>query len=163
MDDCAVRDEIVVLMRDGKNFVEHDRLSISELRNTLPIVGDRLTLHIDDVEGHAAYRVLDRYLVDLRSCTDTGEDATFWVLVVDQFDEDHSDEFDDIVRAIYRQDFATVWRGESVTPVPAASPKKIDRTNRDPEYWTFERKELLRKEREARLEAQMATDSRINK
>jgi len=61
------------------------------------------------------------------------------VLVVDQHDEDHSDEFDDIVRAIHRADFATIWKGGIIAPTPAAIPEKLDAANRDPAYWTFKR------------------------
>ena len=39
----------------------------------------------------------------------------------------------------------------------------LDRNNRDPEYWTFERKEILRKEREARLAAIRAREERERK
>jgi hypothetical protein len=152
MEEYSIRDEIVVLMRDGNDFVAHDRLSLSELKNVLPNIGDRLTLHIDDA-GHAVYRIEARYLIDLRSSTDAGEDARFWVLVVDQHDEDHSDEFDDIVRAIHRADFATIWKGVAIAPTPAAIPEKLDYANRDPAYWTPERKRRLQKEREARLAA----------
>lgn len=122
MEEHSIRDKIVVLMRDGNSFVDLDRLSLSDLKNVLPNIGDRLTLHIDD-EGHAVYRIESRYLIDLRSSTDAGADALFWVLVVDQYDEDHSDEFDDIVRAIHREDFATIWKGEAVSPALAAIPE----------------------------------------
>ncbi|TIN98300.1 MAG: hypothetical protein E5Y03_25055 [Mesorhizobium sp.] len=154
MDDCAVRDEIVVLMRHGNDFVDHDRLSLSELKNVLPCIGDRLSLHVDE-EGHAVYRIEARYLIDLRSSTDAREDARFWALVVDQFDEDHSDKFDDIVRAIYSEDFATIWKGSAISPAsrPIETAETVDRSNRDFAYWTFERKEILRREREARLAA----------
>lgn len=86
MEEYSIRDEIVVLMRDGNDFVDHDRLSLSDLKNVLSNIGDRLTLHIDDA-GHAVYRIEARYLIDLRSSTDAGEDARFWVLVVDQHDK----------------------------------------------------------------------------
>lgn len=153
MDEESIRDEIVVLMRSGDGFVDNDhRLSLADLRNTVPIIGDRLSLHLEE-EGLAVYRVLDRYLVDLRFSSDGGNDALFWVLVVDQFDEDHSHEFDQLVRAIYREEFATSWRREAIPSAPVQTAETLDRTNRDPAYWTFERKEILRKEREARLAA----------
>lgn len=39
----------------------------------------------------------------------------------------------------------------------------LDRENRDPAYWTFERKEILRKEREARLAAIRAEEEAAKK
>ncbi|WP_146149005.1 hypothetical protein [Pseudaminobacter soli (ex Li et al. 2025)] len=81
------------------------------------------------------------------------------MLVVDQHDEDHSDEFDDIVRAIHRADFATIWKGGVIASTPAAISEKLDYANRDPEYWTQERKRRLQKEREARLAAIRAEEA----
>lgn len=148
-----ILDDIVVLLRAGGKLVDHDRLRLSELRQTLPGVGDRLTLHVDD-EGIAIYRVADRYLVDLNSTFDANGDARFWVLVVVQDDDDNFvEEIDDMVRAIYRADFASVWTQQQVPQTTGETVKDLDRKNRDPAYWTFERKELLRLKREARLAA----------
>jgi hypothetical protein len=91
----------------------------------------------------------------------------FWVLVVRQIDEDHLFNLDDLIRGIHRYGFGNTWRGEpyplQATEVPIREtepPTDLDRKNRDPEYWTFERKELLRQEREARLAAMKAREAK---
>jgi hypothetical protein len=148
----TIRDEIVVLMRSGDGYFDHDRLSLSRLKDIVPAIGDRLTLHVED-EGIATYQVEQRYLIDLRGSDDAHEDACFWTLVVDQIHEEHFFELDRVVRAIYREDFDTTWNGEAIPLSPIDPADELDRDNHDPEYWTFERKEILRKEREARLAA----------
>lgn len=150
MNEWVVRDEIVVLMRDGKGYFDHDRLSLSYLNNVVPIIGDRLTLHLLE-DGLAVYQVINRYLVDMRP--DDADPCGFWVLVVDQIDEDHFFELDDILRRIHREEFDVFLPGRPIPPAPIETAETLDRSNRDPEYWTFERKEILRKEREARLAA----------
>lgn len=167
MTECTIRDEVVVLMKSGDGYFDHDRLSLQYLKNIVPSIGDRLTLHLDD-EGLAVYLVEQRYLVDV-TYTDIGrEDGCFWVLVVEQHNEDHSPEFDDIVRAIYREDFDKTWKNKAIDPATAAPPvyepvappklpksKRISHKMKDPQFWTPERKEAMRKKREARL-ARMA-------
>lgn len=151
MTEEKVLDKIVVLMRDGDGYFDHDRLSLSCLNNVVPIIGDRLTLHLGS-DGLGVYQVINRYLTDLRP--DDAEGGRFWVLIVDQIHEDQFFKLDDLLRAIYREEFDGVW--PTSTRFPHRSLKtaeNLDRSNRDPAYWTQERKELLRKEREARLAA----------
>ncbi|NVD41320.1 hypothetical protein HT585_20805 [Ensifer sp. HO-A22] len=160
MVDETVRDEIVVLMRSGDGYFDHDRLSLRHLKNVVPSIGDRLTLHLDD-EGLGVYQVEQRYLADLRLVDNGGDDGCFWVLVVDQFHEDHFCELDLTVRAIYREDFHRTWKGavipaappqyEPVPPPDLPKSKRISHKMKDPAYWTPERKETMRKKREARL------------
>ncbi len=155
-----MRDDIVVLMRSGDGYFDHDRLSLRHLKNVVPSIGDRHTLHLDD-EGLAVYRVEQRYLVDLRFADDGGDDSCFWALVVEQYPEDHSSEFDLTVRAIYRADFHKTWKGAAIAaapprhdPIPPPDlpkSKRISHKMKDPSYWTPERKETMRKKREARL------------
>ncbi|NGN45350.1 hypothetical protein G6N74_30370 [Mesorhizobium sp. CGMCC 1.15528] len=104
----GIRDEIVVLMKDGDGYFDHDRLSLRYLKNVVPCIGDRLTLHLED-EGLGVYQVINRYLVDLRP--DDYEECGFWALVVDQIHEDHFFELDSAVRKIQREDFDVVWLG----------------------------------------------------
>ncbi|RJT32817.1 hypothetical protein D3227_25815 [Mesorhizobium waimense] len=144
MNDDTVRDEIVVLMRSGDGYFDHDRLSLKRLKNVVPCIGDRLTLHLED-EGLAVYQVENRYLVDLRP---DDEDCGFWVLIVDQIHEDHFYKLDEAVRRIHREGFQVVWLSEPLEVGPIDTAETLDRSNRDPSYWTFERKEILRKERE---------------
>lgn len=150
MTEDKIRDEVVVLMRDGQGYFDHDRLSLSHLHHAVPIIGDRLTLHLGG-DGLAVYQVINRYLVDMSP--DDAESGRFWVLIVDQIHDDHFFAMDDLLRAIYREGFNGVWPGYEF-PLPIVeTAETLDRSNRDPAYWTFERKEILRKEREARLAA----------
>lgn len=163
----TVRDEIVVLMRSADGYFDHDRMSLAHLRNVVPAIGDRLTLHLED-EGLAVYQVQQRYLVDLRLADNGKDDSCFWVLVVDQFHEDHFHELDLAVRAIHREDFARTWKNAAIPPAPprydpVAPPnlpksKRISDKMKGPAYWTPERKEAMRKKREARLARMKALD-----
>ncbi len=124
-----MRDDIVVLMRSGNGYFDHDRLSLRHLKNIVPSIGDRLTLHLDD-EGLAVYRVEQRYLVDLRFADDGRDDSCFWALVVEQYPEDHSSEFDLTVRAIHRAEFHDLERCSNPSCTasirrPTARPPKI--------------------------------------
>ncbi|YBV97129.1 hypothetical protein M1D80_09595 [Phyllobacteriaceae bacterium JZ32] len=160
MDD-AIRDEIVVLMRSGDGYFDHDRLSLKQLQNSVPVIGDRLTLHPVD-EGLAVYQVEQRYLVDMRP--DVGDDCRFWVLVVDQIDEDHFLKLDDALRHIHREEFDVVWlQMPPSEPTSVETVDDLDRNNRDPAYWTPKRKEILRQEREARLAMIRAEEERGRK
>ena len=142
----TVRDEVVLLVRDDDTYFDHGRLSLSYLKNILPAVGDNLTLHPDEV-GVGACRVQERYLVDLTP-TDGGEAyASFWVLIVEEVEGEHLFELDRAVHSIYKEEFGIVWLGD---PLPTLA-DTLDRTYRDPAYWTPARKEILQKEREARL------------
>jgi len=160
-----MRDEIVLLMRDGDKYFDHGRLSLSYLKNVVPCVGDFLTLHVEE-EGLGVWRVERRYLADLTLTSNGDVAASFWVLVVEEIDENFGDHFFDLdraVRRIHHDDFNIVWLGEPLFTSPIETAETLDRTNRDPEYWTFERKEILRKEREARLAAISENRSREKK
>ncbi|WP_421579765.1 hypothetical protein [Shinella sp. M31] len=161
MTEPTIRDEVVVLMKDGDGYFDHDRLSLKCLMNIVPAIGDRLSLHLGD-EGLGVYLVEERYLVDLND--NDREDGCFWVLVVDQHPDDHSFEFDAVVRAIYRENFDKTWKNKAIVPAlvgpavydpvpPPSLPKskRVSHKMKDPAFWTPERKEAMRKKREARL------------
>lgn len=172
MVDDTIRDEIVLLMRSGDGYFDYDRLSLRHLRNVVPSIGDRLTFHAED-EGLGVYQVEQRYLVDLRFADDGGDDGCFWVVIVDQFHEDHFCELDLTVRAIYRADFDRTWKGAAIAAAPpqyepAPPPalpksKRISHKMKDPAFWTPERKEAMRKKREARLARTRALEEREKK
>lgn len=143
----TVRDEVVLLVRDGDEYFDHGRLSLSYLKNIVPTVGDHLTLHPDEV-GIGACRVQARYLADLTPTDGGGPYASFWILVVEEVEGEHLFELDRIVQRIYKAEFNIIPHGEP----PSALGDTLDRSNRDPDYWTFERKE--REARRAGMQSQ---------
>lgn len=144
-----MRDEIVLLVRDGDDYFDFGRLSRTHLDNVIPVIGDTLTEHIAEA-GIGMCRVVDRFLADFRSEEGAHDPLTCWVLVVEQPDEceDHFFGLDKVLQRIREANFSMVSMPNQFT---AETLETLDRDNRDPAYWTFERKEILRKEREARL------------
>ncbi len=150
-----LRDEIILLQRFGDEYCDFGRLSLSSLRNIVPAVGDTLTDHIFET-GVGASRVVDRYLADFWSEEDVHPRCRCWVLVVEQLEDlgSHFFELDTILRRVREANFGVVpFHSEEIELI-----SDLDRDNRDPAYWTPARKEMLRKEREARLAAIRAAE-----
>lgn len=80
-----------------------------------------------------------------------------WFLVVKEIEPDF--DLDDSLMLVYEEHFRWLFG----SPMSAQPAETLDRSNRDPAYWTFERKELLRKEREARLAALKTSDGERSK
>lgn len=140
----TIRDEIVLLIRDGDEYFYHGQLSLKYLQGIIPTIGDHLTLHPVGM-GVGASRVVERHLAELVPADGGKSYSSFWLLVVEEVEGEHLFDLDRIVNSIFKEDFG----GQ----VPSPTADSLDRSNRDPAYWTFERKELLRQEREARLAA----------
>jgi len=155
-----LRDEIVLLQRFDDEYCDFGRLSLTSLRNVVPAVGDTLTDHVFET-GVGVSRVVDRFLADFWSEEDVHPRCRCWVLVVEQPEEidNHFFGLDSILRRMREADFGYVPPDNEGFEIV----DDLDRNNRDPEYWTFERKEILRKEREARLAAIRAREERERK
>lgn len=120
----------------------------------IPSPGDTIVVGEGEF-GNRIFRVLDRYFV-----THLGLDRG-WALFVEQLEDDR--DLDELARqwaedtklfneASDNLDDDGGTAKERIWP-PIETAETLDRDNRDPAYWTFERKEILRKEREARLAA----------
>lgn len=157
MPHCVMRDEIVLLVRDGDDYFDFGRMSRSHLDNVIPVIGDTLTEHITEM-GVGMCRVVDRFLADFRSEEGEHDDLTCWVLVVEQPDdcEDHFFGLDKVLQRIREENFSMVFTPNHIT-IEAA--EALDYASRDPAYWTPERKRRLQKEREARLAAIRAEEA----
>ncbi|MBB6013463.1 hypothetical protein HNR59_002852 [Aquamicrobium lusatiense] len=116
----------------------------------IPIPGDTIVTCPGSV-ALVSYRVIDRYFITdgffdrgwallverVAKAPDLAELGRQWVEDTKFFNE-------------LQDEDPNQWKGGWI------SPEKLDRSNRDPAYWTFERKELLRQEREARVAAMSA-------
>ncbi|MBZ9904777.1 hypothetical protein LB557_01985 [Mesorhizobium sp. BR115XR7A] len=146
-----VADSVILLERgnDGK-FSLRDTIPLESFRNTVPVFGDRIALLIDGA-GTSIVEVVERYFLDYIEEA-TNNELLVWLLIVKEVEPDYRDDLDESLMEIYKADLR-LWL--SVEPSRVTHPTEtladLDRTNRDPAYWTFERKEMLRKEREQRL------------
>lgn len=144
-----ISDKVMVLERgsDGKHACT-DALSMAQLNNHVPGYGDRISLLLDQ-GGLLLREVVGRYFLEYHE-EGTGHTVWTWFLVVKEIEPDF--DLDDTLMEVYEEHFR--WRfGYATSPAPIETAETLDRSNRDPAYWTFERKEILRKEREARLAA----------
>lgn len=150
-------DEVILMEREGGKFYECYTLSLAAMGGVVPVIGDRLTVH-PPYGGLAAYDVVARFLSEMIPSANPEDRAVVmsWVLVVEPIDLENEKEwselldFDRVIRGMH--DVAVTYIGETV--------HELDRSNRDPAYWTKERKELLRQEREARLAEIKAVERR---
>lgn len=94
--------------------------------------------------GLAAYEVTDRIHTTIPSRNIEEPDFSTWTLLVDEILSEELFEYDKIIREIHFGVYEPLVALEETID-------DLDRSNRDPAYWTKERKELLRQEREARL------------
>jgi hypothetical protein len=140
----AIDDVVIVLREDGK-YYDQDHLYLSELGNVLPNIGDTWTVH-PPFGGVAAYRVVERYLSMIDN-TEPQNNSRAWVLVVEQIEGQSVFEFDSVILRIFDAQVSN----KNLAKIDAL--EDLDRTNRDPDYWTAERKKLLREERESRIAA----------
>lgn len=148
-------DEVIVLLRESGKYHDHDRLYLSLMHNILPSFGDRLTWHIDEEDGLATYEVVERYCSRL-IIDNFGNEGSYWVLVVEQIHNEALERFDIAMRQIHSEEYQRrqpKGGGAEVERLGEWKRETLDRNNRDPEYWTKERKQILQKEREARLAA----------
>lgn len=138
--DCDVR---VYRRHEDGGFELVTTVSIGYLGGSLPNVGDVLALW----DRANWLEVVSRHFV-VHSQADRG-----WALIGIPVGRDRK------TKLIFDQwgqdtrDFA-VFEDEEVVQ----SALDLDRTNRDPDYWTVERKEILRLEREARVAAIKAAE-----
>lgn len=116
----------------------------------VPNVGDVLSHWVlTDLNGH--FLVVHRHFIHAQ-----GNDCG-WALIVEEIKDDRSN----AMLAEWAYDTKAFSEAEVYEPTQSPSveaAEHLDRSNRDPAYWTFERKELLRKEREARLAAIQAEE-----
>lgn len=150
-DSPASVDDVIILFRDKDGYYNEDRLTLQEMGNILPSIGDKWTIH-PQFGGIGAYLVCERYLINIFKGFDSPTGQTAWILVVEEIENDELFEFDRVVREIFDAEVSE----EALAEFHVL--ETLDRSNRDPAYWTFERKELLRKEREARLAAIQAEE-----
>ena len=123
-------DVVIFEKHNDGTYFESDRTTLNLLGNVLPGFGDRLTLLVPE-EGIAVYEVVGRYRVNMIG-DDNEDDWNPWVLVVEQVDLDEFFSLERAIREVRRHDLALERM--------CAAPEVLDRSNRDPAYWTFERK-----------------------
>lgn len=134
--------EILVLIRQARSFDE-DHLTLESTGGVIPNIGDKITLH-PPYGGLAAYEVTDRIHTSIPSKNMEEPDFSTWALLVEEIESDELYEYDKIIREIHYGVYEPLVVLEETVD-------DLDRDNRDPAYWTPERKELLREEREERL------------
>lgn len=149
-----MRDEVVLLVRDGDEYHFHGTLSLQYLNYIVPVVGDLITYQIED-SGIGLSRVDQRILVDMTATDAKDPTACCWTLVVSEVEDDRFQDLDMVMRAIRNADWTIP--PVDLSDLASETVDDLDRDNRDPAYWTPDRKELLRKEREERLAAMKAT------
>lgn len=142
-----------------------DTIPLTAFGGIVPIVGDRLTLDLyndDEGDGLAVEEVIGRHFVRY-ICENSGEEAYAWFLVVQTVDLNYAPELGGAIGIVFRDELRfTAPPAQAAPPVyePVAPPKlpkskRISHKMKDPDFWTPERKEAMRKKREARL-ARMA-------
>jgi len=140
--------------REGGEFEVLFIYSVKFFDGIVPAPGD--TIAIGEGEfGSRIFRVLDRCFV-----THFGGDSG-WALFVEQPEDDGdlkefaqwwAEDTKLFNAAAHDMDDGGDIADERIWPLVETA-ETLDRDNRDPAYWTFERKEILRKEREKRLAA----------
>ncbi|GLR49743.1 hypothetical protein KYK30_14365 [Shinella yambaruensis] len=143
---------------DGKFHIEGE-YALSDLRNTVPGFGDRITLTIDGV-GTSIAEVVGRYFVrHIEEASDSEWIA--WFIIVQSIEPQEADDLFDVISVRYTNFVRASPPGqpppvyEPVAPPKLPKSKRISHKMKDPDFWTPERKEAMRKKREARL-ARMA-------
>ncbi|TIV98870.1 MAG: hypothetical protein E5V85_09775 [Mesorhizobium sp.] len=131
---------------DGK-FGLRDTLSLESLKNAVPVFGDRIALLLDE-GGMSILEVVERYFLEYVE-EKSNDHLLTWFVIVKEIDPEYRDDLDESLMEIYRGGLR-LWLATG-PPAPTETIETLDRSNRDPAYWTVERKEILRKEREARL------------
>jgi hypothetical protein len=137
-------DDVVILVRDDRGYHDQDRLSLKKIGGILPVIGDMWAVH-PHLGGLAAYRVVERFLSNIIIDPDDRDHEWYWIVVVEQIENDELFDFDNVVREIFDAQVSDEQFAEFKIL------DSLDCDNREPAYWTRERKEILRKEREARL------------
>lgn len=143
--------ELRIYVKDGDDDFELMMTAdIEFFGGVLPMVGDLYSTWRTAVD-QSTYRVIARHVVE--------KPRPKWALIVEELPE-----------SVATLNWWTAWINDSTwldhlpTESDEASERskerlgewkkeKLDRNNRDPAYWTEERKQILQKEREARLAA----------
>jgi hypothetical protein len=161
-----VSDEIYVLSKDSSGgFVWVDTFPLSVFSGNVPAVGDHITLDLyHDHEGYgvAIEEVISRHFVRYIS-ESSGDECHAWFVVVETVETEDAQALASTIGKVFRQEFRGASQPGTTAPSvyePSASPKlpkskRISHKMKDPDFWTPERKEAMRKKREARL-ARMA-------
>lgn len=165
MDD-NVSEQVYVLEKFSSGAYELvDDFPISTMLGTLPSIGDRLTLDLyddDKGDGIAVAKVVGRHFVRY-IMEKTGDECYAWFLLVETIETDEAVGLADAFGKVFRREFRNLlWTSKSSPPIYEPVPplnlpksKRISHKMKDPAYWTPERKEAMRKKRDARL-ARMA-------
>lgn len=157
-----ISDEIYVLEKVTSGAYEMvDSFPVSAMLGMVPSIGDQLTLDLyDDYEGDgiAVAKVVGRHFVRY-IMERTGDECYAWFLFVETIKPDEAHDLADAFGKVFRQEFRDLlWTSKPSPPIhdPVPPPnlrksKRISYKMKDPVYWTPERKEAMRKKREARL------------
>lgn len=143
---------IIIIEKYGNDYHEFELTDLDFFSGEMPAFGDRVTLLAPE-DGYAIFEVIGRYPtthVDDNNATEWRP----WVIVIEQIEPDDFSGIERLIRDIRHREHPE----GADTVAEIEEPEEIDRDNRDPAYWTFERKEILRKEREARLAAMKARE-----
>lgn len=161
--DEHISNDIYVLERVSSGEIQCiDIFPLSAFLGAVPVIGDRITLDIyhDDQEGdgiaitEVVGRHFVRYIAEI-----SGVECYAWFVLVKTIEADDAVELASAFGEVFRREFRDLWRTPR-TPPPTCAPippppypksKRASRKNKDPDYWTPERKEELRKKREARV------------
>jgi len=159
-----VLEEVYVLSpvsNGGYEFI--DTIPMSALKGVVPNLGDRITLDLynnDEGDGLAVAEVIGRHFVRYIDESD-GDEAYAWFLVVQTVELDHTSKLAEAIGAVFRNELRPIAPPPTKTPpvvydlvAPPTLPrsKRISHKMKDPAFWTPERKEVMQKKREARLE-----------
>jgi hypothetical protein len=157
-----VLEEVYILSpvsNGGYEFI--DTIPMSALKGVVPNLGDRITLDLynnDEGDGLAVEEVIGRHFVRYFDESD-GDEAYAWFLVVQTVELDHTSKLAEAIGAVFRNELRPIAPPTKTLPVvydPVLPPKlpkskRISHKMKDPAFWTPERKEVMRKKREARL------------
>lgn len=156
-----VLEEVYVLSPVSNGGYQYiDNIPLSALKGVVPNVGDRITLDLynnDEGDGLAVEEVIGRHFVRYIN-ESNGDEAYAWFLVVETVELDHTSKLAEAIGDVFRNELRPTEPAVVAPPVhdpvpPPSLPKskRISHKMKDPEFWTPERKEAMRKKREARL------------
>jgi|GEM_PF-2524433 len=163
-----VSDEIYILSKNSSGeFVWVDTFPLSIFGGTVPAFGDRLTLDLyndEDGDGLAIEEVIGPHFTRYIS-EKSGEERYAWFVLVETIEPADGRALGSAMGEVFRQKVGGARTSdspgqpppvyESVAPPKHPKSKRISHKMKDPDFWTPERKEAMRKKREARL-ARMA-------
>ncbi|MCR6501783.1 hypothetical protein MUO32_22345 [Shinella sp. CPCC 101442] len=156
-------EEVYVLCPVSNGGYQHiDTIPLSALKGVVPNLGDRITLDLcnnDESDGLAIEEVVGRHFVRYIN-ESNGDEAYAWFIVVQTVELDHTSKLAKAIGAVFRNELRPIAPPTKTLPAvydPVSPPnlpksKRISHKIKDPAFWTPERKEEMRKKREARLE-----------